>query len=261
MTEQQLRDAAKEYQLRMPHPNHYSIVTTRLVYPEPAKHQDSMLSLVRAFERLSIKQTTISDLPQETLLNMVEQLAEPWTLTDDLADWNIYKLDQDSRERHRALTNLSTTSRSLAAAATTVLYHCVHLSTAKSVRCFLRTLQMRPDLIPLVKHISCSHEVFMRHSYIFAHSAYDSAIAQMIHGGQGNMPSLALFHSKEDIIDFHELLKLLEHTPRIGPFLCHRTDWPWSLVHGAGFCGWNPEKAQDLRSFQPFITAGQGKYL
>lgn len=144
-----------------------------------------MSKLVQTFAKLHISSTALdepphgtrkanlNDLPQEILLNIVRHFAEPWVLTNEIADWTIYNLDHKSRERQRALLSLCKTSRSLCAAATTTLYHCAHLPTTKSVRYFLRALRMRQDLGLLVKQISCPHPVLMRLAYIFAPDAFD----------------------------------------------------------------------------------------
>jgi hypothetical protein len=52
------------------------------------------------------------------------------------------------------LRNVCPVSRNFKLAATTVLYRCAHLATAKSPASFLLSLMAFPDLQPLVKHIT-----------------------------------------------------------------------------------------------------------
>lgn len=181
--------------------HHLALQGGCLNYLETPKGQDRIWQLSEAFAKLRIS-IAIDRLPPEILLKIIEHFAETWVLTDDPADWDVYTLDHHSRERQETLISLSKTSRSLSATATTVIYRCVHLATAKSARLFLRTLQTQPEVRSLVKQISCPHLVYVRPAYAFSHDLpnYD----KLSHVA-------ALLHDKCDTIAYHELLEILQH--------------------------------------------------
>ncbi|KUI70193.1 hypothetical protein VM1G_06307 [Cytospora mali] len=190
--------------------------TTRVVDARPSQPQDDISRLIQVFARLRLGGITIKDLPQEILLNIVENFAEPWVLTDDLADWTIYNLDRHSRERQQTLINLCQTSRSVSAAAISILYRCAHLATTKSFRCFLHTLRTRPEFIPLVKQISCPHEVLMRLVYIFArNNIFGGNTDRLLGGGWIDQWSGRLMVDEGNIIDYYELFELIQYTPQL----------------------------------------------
>lgn len=215
-------------------PNQYYILTQPYNHPinpeicfEPQNHQDAMSKLVEAFEKLRISnvalnnsshnigRTTLDNLPQEILLNITKKFAEPWVMTNDLADWTVYSLDRESRERQRTLVSLCKTSRLLSATATTVLYHCAHLATTKSVRFFLHTLRTRPGLANLVKQVSCPHQVLMRLAYLFSHDTFDHDIGRLLSGGWVNERSMGLILDEGNIIRYHDLVEILHYIPRV----------------------------------------------
>lgn len=199
----------------------------RTIHREFQKHEDDISKLVQAFAKLHISSTALNepahsihkanlnDLPQEILLNIVQHFAEPWALADELADWTIYNLGHESRERQRTLLSLCKTSRSLCAAATTTLYYCVHLRTTKSVRYFLRALRMRNDLSFLVKQISCPHPVLMRLAYIFAPDAFDHDTIRLLSGGWINERSKRLWLDNGNIIGYQDLFEILFYIPHV----------------------------------------------
>lgn len=123
-------------------------------------------SLIEGFEKL-LSQRYLDDLPQEILLIIFQHFAEPWVLTDDLADWEVYKLDRESRIRQQTLIALTKTSRRVNPPATSILFRCAHLSTHRSVLRFLAALRTQPRLAQLVKQVSCPQEVLMSVVYAF----------------------------------------------------------------------------------------------
>lgn len=130
------------------------------------RHQIVDDSLIEGFAKL-LSRRYLDDLPQEILLNILQHFAEPWVLTDDLADWEVYTLDQESRVRQQTLISLTKTCRRLNMPATSILYRCAHLPTHRSVLRFLNSLRMQPNLADLVKQVSCPHEVLMSLTYTF----------------------------------------------------------------------------------------------
>ncbi|KUI69996.1 hypothetical protein VM1G_05276 [Cytospora mali] len=103
----------------------------------PHRHHVPIENLIRHFSKLRIDTPPIEKVPQEIILEILENLVHP------LAD-------------RRDILNLCRTSRQLQAAATTILYRAPYLNTAKSVGCFLFTLTQNPDLVPLVRGLICS---------------------------------------------------------------------------------------------------------
>lgn len=130
------------------------------------RHQIIDDSLIEGFAKL-LSRRYLDDLPQEILLNIFQHFAEPWVLTDDLADWEVYTLDRESRVRQQTLIALTKTCRRLNFPATSILYRCAHLPTHRSVLRFLNSLRMQPNLAGLVKQVSCPHEVLMSLTYAF----------------------------------------------------------------------------------------------
>lgn len=112
----------------------------------------------------------LADLPQELLLNVFGHFAEPWVLTDDLADWEMYTLNRESRIRQQTLIALTKTCRHLNQPATSILYRCAHLPTIKSLMNFLSSLYLEPNLRGLVKQVSCPQDVLMTVAYVFQRS-------------------------------------------------------------------------------------------
>lgn len=130
------------------------------------RHQIVDDSLIEGFSKL-LSQRYLDDLPQEILLNIFQHFAEPWVLTDDLADWEVYTLDRESRIRQQTLISLTKTCRRLNLPATSILYWCAHLPTHRSVLRFLNSIRIQPNLAKLVKQVSCPHEVLMSLTYAF----------------------------------------------------------------------------------------------
>lgn len=123
-------------------------------------------SLIEGFAKL-LSQRYLDELPQEILLNIFQHFAEPWVLTDEQADWEVYKLDRESRIRQQTLIALTKTSRRLNPPATSILFRCAHLSTHLSALHFLAALRIQPRLAQLVKQVSCPQEVLMSVVYAF----------------------------------------------------------------------------------------------
>lgn len=132
----------------------------------PKRHQSVDDSLIEGFAKL-LSQRYLDELPHEVLLNIFENFAEPWVLTDDLADWTVYTLDRESRARQQTLIALTKTCRRFNGPATSILYHCAHLRTYRSVLFFLNSIRFQPHLAGLVKHVSCPHEVLMCTRFAF----------------------------------------------------------------------------------------------
>ncbi|KAI7783382.1 hypothetical protein LA080_011943 [Diaporthe eres] len=130
------------------------------------RHQIVDDSLIEGFSKL-LSQRYLDGLPQEILLNIFQHFAEPWVLTDDLADWEVYTLDRESRIRQQTLISLTKTCRGLNLPATSILYWCAHLPTHRSVLRFLNSIRIQPNLAKLVKQVSCPHEVLMSLTYAF----------------------------------------------------------------------------------------------
>lgn len=130
------------------------------------RHQVIDDSLIEGFEKL-LSQRYLDDLPQEILLNIFQHFAEPWVLTDELADWQVYKLDRESRIRQQTLIALTKASRRLNPPATSILYRCAHLSTHRAALLFLSALRIQPRLAELVKQVSCPQEVLLSLVYAF----------------------------------------------------------------------------------------------
>lgn len=130
------------------------------------QHQTVNDSLIEGFAKL-LSQRKLDDLPQEILLNIFEHFAEPWVLTDELADWEVYNLDRESRTRQQTLIALTKTCRRLNPPATSILYRCAHLPTHTSVFHFLRALREQPRLGELVKQVSRPQDVLMSVAYTF----------------------------------------------------------------------------------------------
>lgn len=130
------------------------------------RHQVVDDSLIEGFSKL-LSQRYLDELPQEILLNIFQHFAEPWVLADELADWEVYKLDRESRIRQQTLIALTKTCRRFNQPATSILYRCAHLSTHISAQHFIRSLQIQPGLAELVKQVSCPQEVLMSVAYTF----------------------------------------------------------------------------------------------
>ncbi|KAK7707965.1 hypothetical protein SLS64_006787 [Diaporthe eres] len=130
------------------------------------RHQIVDDSLIEGFAKL-LSQRYLDDLPQEILLNIFQHFAEPWVLADDLADWEVYTLERESRIRQQTLVSLTKTCRRLNLPATSILYRCAHLPTHRSVLRFINSLRKQPSLAKLVKQVSCPHEVLMSLTYMF----------------------------------------------------------------------------------------------
>lgn len=206
------------------------------IYRESQSRQDAMSQLVQAFAKLSMsdnsfddnpyatRKATLNNIPHEIILNIVEHFAEPWALTDQIADWTIYNLDRESRERQMTLISLCKTSRPLCAAATTVLYRCAHLATKRSVRYFLRALRMRQDLSLLVKQVSCPHHVLMRLPYIFAPDAFDHDVGRLLVGGWINEGSKRLLLDQGNVIGYQDLFEILFYIPHVRTLSIPRTE-------------------------------------
>lgn len=139
----------------------------------PTKRQKSVDdSLIEGFGRL-LSPRYLDSFPQEILLNIFQNFAEPWVLADDLADWEVYTLDRESRIKQDTLVALTKTCRRLNAPATSILYRCVHLRTHCSVLNFINSLRIQPRLAGLVKQVSCPQEVLMSVPYAFSQTFGD----------------------------------------------------------------------------------------
>lgn len=136
-------------------------------------------SLIEGFAKL-LSQRYLDELPQEILLNIFQHFAEPWVLTDELADWGVYKLDRESRIRQQTLIALTKTCRRLNPPATSILFRCAHLSTHRSALLFLSALRIQPRLAQLVKQVSCPQEVLMSVVYAFFRPSGNAAVTPII---------------------------------------------------------------------------------
>lgn len=149
----------------------------------PAKrHEDIDDSLIEGFAKL-LSRRCLDQLPQEILLDVCKHFAEPWVLADELADWEVYTLDRESRIRQQTLIALTKTCRRLNEPATSVLYRCAHLRNHNSVFYFLSSLEMQPRLTELVKQVACPQEVLMSVAYAFFRSAgaENELATQLVH--------------------------------------------------------------------------------
>ncbi|KKY33379.1 hypothetical protein UCDDA912_g06602 [Diaporthe ampelina] len=139
------------------------------------RHQTLDHSLIDGFAKL-LSPFRLDDLPQEILLNILQDFAEPWVLTDDLADWEVYKLNRESRIRQQTLIALTKTCRRLNEPATSILYRCAHIPTPKSLLSFLSSLYIQPRLAELVKQVSCPQDVLMTVAYAFSPPTTDEGV-------------------------------------------------------------------------------------
>lgn len=130
------------------------------------RHQKPDDCLIDGFAKV-LSPRHLVDLPQEILLNIIEHFAEPWALTNDLADWEVYKLDRESRARQKTLIALTKTCRRLNESATSTLYRCAHIPTAKSLLSFVSSLYIQKSLAKLVKQVSCPQDVLMTVAHAF----------------------------------------------------------------------------------------------
>ncbi|KUI55634.1 hypothetical protein VP1G_03055 [Cytospora mali] len=112
----------------------------------PYRRHVPIENLIRHFAKLRIDTPPIERLPQEIILEILENIVHP------LAAQHVTAAMTDRRD----ILNLCRTSRQLQTAATTILYRVPYLKTAKSVGCFLFTLTQNPDLVPLVRELFCS---------------------------------------------------------------------------------------------------------
>jgi hypothetical protein len=144
----------------------------------PTKRHHTPDSLIAGFVKL-FSPCRLDDLPQEILLGIFQYFAEPWVLTDDLPDWDTYALDRESRIRHKTLIALTTTCRWLNQPATSILYRCAHLPTAKSLVSFLGSLYVQPSLTELVKQVSCPQDVLMTVTYAFQRSTSEDVPVEL----------------------------------------------------------------------------------
>ncbi|KAI3396194.1 hypothetical protein diail_397 [Diaporthe ilicicola] len=193
-------------------------ITEDLIYmsERPSKrHQNGGNSLVEAFARL-FSQHYLDQLPHEILLNIFRHFAEPWVMTDELADWTVYTLDRESRVRQQALIALTKTCRSLNGPATSILYRCAHLRTWRSVTFFVSAFWTQPRLAQLVKQVSCPHEVLMYIPYVFLNTNGSD---------YPRMPPGHVHHTKHRLSSAPSGL--------FGPF---RDSYSSTLMHGRTLC-------------------------
>lgn len=110
-------------------------------FKAPYQHHVPIDDLTRCFAKMRMDTPPIKNVPQEVLLHIVEYL---------------HVLKQHEvivRHSRRDILNLCQTSRQLRAAATTVLYRSVRLSSARSVGRLLSTLSQNPGLARLVREL------------------------------------------------------------------------------------------------------------
>lgn len=134
--------------------------------------------LAEKFARMALgdkTQSPIERLPGEILVMIAGHLSKPWILADKLPTpnwhpdwWYVYK----TSIQQRSLLSLAKTSRQMNAAATTLLYRFIHLSTPRSVYLFLWSIQHQPDLRRHVRQIACPQAGTNFHSYTFADNAH-----------------------------------------------------------------------------------------
>ncbi|POS73607.1 hypothetical protein DHEL01_v207999 [Diaporthe helianthi] len=124
-------------------------------------------SLLDGFSKLQVVSSRrLDNLPQEVLLHILQHFAEPWVLTDDLADWTVYSSDRESKIRQQTLIALTRTCRTLNQPATSILYRCAHIPSSESFMSFLSSLYIQPGLAELVKQVSCSRHVLVTASCV-----------------------------------------------------------------------------------------------
>lgn len=122
--------------------------------------------LLQSFGDLRLYTPPVETLPQEVLLKVFEHLVHPSLLTAGFPDKRVKHHSNDSHGEdldsdgfgsaidRKDLRNVCLVSRTFKMAATTLLYRCAHLTTAKSPGNLLSILMAHPELQPLVKHIS-----------------------------------------------------------------------------------------------------------
>ncbi|KAK7705811.1 hypothetical protein SLS64_007759 [Diaporthe eres] len=149
---------------------------------------------LQSLDELRLYIPPIETLPQELLLQVFEQLVHPSLVTAGFpdkhvmhySDINRYQYLEDSKpDRYgpskvddrmlpidrKDLRNVCLVSRKFKMAATTLLYRCACLATAKSPGSFLLTLTAHPDLQTLVRHISVPRYInFFTDRFDFAFS-------------------------------------------------------------------------------------------
>lgn len=160
-------------------------------------HHDGRISeghLPESLGELRLYIPPIETLPQELLLQVFEQLVHPSLVTAGFPDKQVihyskvgdYQYLEDAKpDRYgrskvdgrmpidrKDLRNVCLVSTKFKMAATTLLYRCAHLATAKSPGSFLLTLMAHPDLQPLVRHISVPQYIGVitdRFDFAFSH--------------------------------------------------------------------------------------------
>lgn len=163
--------------------------TSSMATPHSQHHsrRKSEGSLLDSFGGLRLDIPPIETLPQELLLQIFENLVHPSLVTAGFPEQRAIHRRDDCHLRddepdeyglvgavkRRNLRNVCLVSRKFKMAATTLLYRCAHLATAKSPTCFLLALTAHPDLQPLVTHVSVPTYVgyiSKRFSFAFVHN-------------------------------------------------------------------------------------------
>lgn len=144
-------------------------LTTPLTIPHSEHHnfRNTDEDILDSLGELCLNTPPIESLPQELLLQAFGHLVHPSLVTAGFPDkWVKHYSDHTNREEdlngdgfgsavdRKDLRNICLVSRTFKTVATTLLYRCAHLATAKSPERLLSTLAAYPDLQPLVKHIS-----------------------------------------------------------------------------------------------------------
>lgn len=197
-------------------------------------------SLLAGFSNLRVLPPRhLDDLPQEILLSIFQNFAEPWVLSDDLADWELYTLDGESKIRQQTLIALTKTCRRLNQPATSILYRCAHIPTSKSFTSFLSSLYIQPSLAELVKQVSCSQAVLITVSHVFQTLKTDPVPlnAELLLSGsqqtglfgpiRGHSRSSNIYNSS--VVHGHVLYSVLKRIPAIRTLSISSSN-PWNSV-------------------------------
>lgn len=213
---------------------------TWLDYRQTKRRQIIPDSLLDGFSKLQVlSPRRLDDLPQETLLNIFQHFAEPWALTDDLADWVVYTLDRESKIRQQTLIALTKTCRRLNQPATSILYRCAHIPSSKSFMGFLSSLCTQPSLAGLVKQVSCSHGVLITvfrgfqtlksgpgplNTELVRLGSQQTGLSSRVGGSSGTRNP-----RNNSIVNGHVLCSVLKRIPAIRT-LSIKSSNPWSSV-------------------------------
>ncbi|KAG8164976.1 hypothetical protein KVR01_005251 [Diaporthe batatas] len=207
-------------------------------YRETKRRQIIPDSLLDGFSKLQVlSPRQLDDLPQEILLNIFQHFAEPWVLTDDLADWDVYTLDGESKIRQKTLVALTQTCRRLNEAATSILYRCAHIPSSRSFTRFLSSLCVQPSLSELVKQLSCDFLVTIsRHPQILRSDPAPLNAEPLGSGSQQTGPSRPIGRAlqtsnpnNKSVANGHVLDSVLKHIPAIRA-LSISSVHPWTRI-------------------------------